>query len=254
MIYRFTMIKHFVVFYSLLSICINVYSQSPIVKSIWDDLIAIDDNNAYSQAEKLQHFYNLKTFADKQNIDHDSVYARVLLKIAVSGLNVNRNFSLAIGLTNEALKINLTNKQGGSKFYAARCYFFLARFYDKLNIFNKALSYYDSAIAFTKTFPDTTSIILDARFDKAYLFFLAGDYQKAVEESIQGANYALQKNDSSYFLSFENQKAQSLFYENNISDALTSVDSIIVNAQKRKETFELASALKTKAFILQDKK
>ncbi len=245
------MIKHLIVFYSLLSICINVCSQSPIEKSIWNNLIAIDDNDVYSPAEKLQKFYNLKTFADKKTISHDSVYARVLLKIAVSEVNVNRNFSLAIGLTNEALKINLTNKQGGSKFYAARCYFFLAQFYDKLNIFNKAIIYYDSTIAFAKTFPDTTYIILYSRIDKVYLFYRTGDYQKAVEESIQGANYALQKRDSSYFFSFENQKAQSLFYENNISDALTSVDSIIPKALKQKDTFELASALKTKALILQ---
>jgi CHAT domain-containing protein len=246
------MLKHLVVFCLLSCVGVCAYSQPPDEKYLWNNLISIDNNNNYSSAEKLQEFYNLKAIADKENVHHDSVYARLLLIIAYYEANDNRNFNLAIDFTNRALKINLNDK-GGSKYYATKSYFFLAGFYNKLTLFGKALNYYDSAIAFAKTFPDTTYIILYSRLDKAYLFFLMGDYQKAVEESIQGTNYALQKRDSSYFLSLENQKAQSLFYENNIDDALTSVDSIIVNAQKRNETFELASALKTKALILQTK-
>ena len=245
------MFKKTVILFLLFCTDTNIDAQQIFQKLTGQSIDSVEKNNNYLPSEKLAKFHALKRTADQHPSPHDSVYAKLLLKIARYEEEVNKNFNIVLQLTNAALAINLTNKTGGSKYDAAMCYYKLAWFYRELNIFSKALNYLDSTISFAKTFPDTTDLILDARINKAYLFFLTGDYQKAVEESIQGSNYALQKNNTSYFLSFENQKAQSLFYENNNTDALTAVNAVIMQAANKKDFFELATALKTKAGILQ---
>ena len=245
------MFKETVILFLLFCTSTNIYAQQISQKLTWQSIDSVEKNEHYLRSEKVEKFRSLKQTADRHKLPHDSVYARLLLKIAGYEEEVNKNFNIALQLTNEALSINLTNKTGGSKHDAVECYFSLAWLYRNLNILGKALNYFDSTMIFAKTFPDTTDFILWARLNKAYLFFLTGDYQKAVEESIQGSNYAFQKNNISYFLSFENQKAQSLFYENNNTDALTTVDTVIIHAANNKDFFELATALKTKAGILQ---
>ena len=62
-------------------------------------------------------------------------------------------------------------------------------------------------------------------------------------------HYALQKKDSSAFLAFLNQKAQSLCFENKLSASLQDLKTVITAAQNQNNLPELATALKTQAMI-----
>lgn len=245
------MFKKTVLFFLLFCAYANVHAQQNRQKFFLQSLDSIFNDSITPSGKKLEKLYSLKQTADRDKVPNDSNYAKLLFRIASYEEDLNKNFNIALKLANKALQINLTNKTAGSKYDAARCCYWLAWSYRDLNIFSKALNYLDSTITIARTFPDTTSLILNARITKVYLCFLLGDYQKAVEESIQGASYALKKNNPSYALAFENQKAQSLYFENNNTDALTTVNAVIINATHQQDYFELASALKTKAGILQ---
>ncbi|HXO76724.1 MAG TPA: hypothetical protein VN824_15835, partial [Puia sp.] len=76
-----------------------------------------------------------------------------------------------------------------------------------------------------------------------------GDYEKAVGESDRGIAGSLKSKDSLYYLSFLNQRAQALFFQGKLSSALNDATIAISLARRLGEHFELASALKTEAFI-----
>ena len=118
-----------------------------------------------------------------------------------------------------------------------------------MNLFRKALFYYDSAIAISKNIPDQEPVMADSRIGKAYIFFRMGDYQKAVEESDLAIAASHPAGDSVYYLRALIQRSQALFFSNHLPAAMTDFSIAIPLAQSLKQTFELAGALKTRAFI-----
>src|SRR4051812_4504095 len=74
--------------------------------TLMEDMAGLDRNSVLNPVAKLQTLYSWKQRSETLRLPRDSVYARLLHKIAVYEFQVNRNYNLAIGLTLQALNIN----------------------------------------------------------------------------------------------------------------------------------------------------
>ena len=73
-------------------------------------------------------------------------------------------------------------------------------------LYIKALAYYDTVILLCKKdFIDTNYFQLDARYNKADIYFFSGDYQKVIDESMIGMNLIALKKDSCILFIFLKQ-------------------------------------------------
>ena len=215
----------------------------------WSALTVIEKDPDLSAFQKLERLYNLKNAFNKCNLEQDSVYSEILLRIGVFEIRANRNYNKGFDYIEASLRINKSGKKGSSKYLAAVDYFNYAFYYDELGMYTKALNYYDSTITVTSTLPDTTILILYSKLYKANIFFRTGDYQKAVEESTSGIDYVLNKKDSFKLQDFLSQRAQSLYYLNKPTAALSDLNTVIKVAKEQNDLYELASALKIEAYI-----
>src|SRR6478609_613611 len=231
---------------------------------IWDSTDAISANEDFSLIQKLKYFYALKNIADKCNLEADSVYSKLLLKIGVNEIEANKNYNTGFNYLKLSSRINAPGKKGSSAYIAVRSFYALGHYFDQVGLSEKALNYFDSTIAAGSAIPNAAIFVFSSITAKANIFFQIGDYQKAIEENIEGINSSLQKNDSLFLFGFLVQRAQSFFYENEITRSLSDV-SIVISALERKKnindfaspqelqnySYQFASALKIKAFIFQ---
>lgn len=240
-----------IIFHLLAGLFLNCIAQNPTPANILNRITDIEENPSYSDAVKLLHFYSLKDSLDHKNVYKDSDYATILFKIGIKEAHINNNYSGAIQNINNAIQINLSARGKGSKYNILKYYFNIAQYYRIAGLTNKALTYYDSTISFSKSFADTTNFPMFSKYNKAYLLFELGDYQKAIEQSIEGMQYALQKQNASYYLGFLNQEAQALCFSGNYAEATQQANKAIIEAHNQNDFFELATALKTKGFLAQ---
>jgi tetratricopeptide (TPR) repeat protein len=216
---------------------------------ILHNLADLDKNHDLRDNEKLRLLYEWKKKSEDLQLPQDSPYARLLHKIGILEFRVNRNYNIAISLTLRALQINTSGKARASAFSAVTDYYNLAFYYDRMNLFKKALLYYDSSIRISKETRDIEHVTADSRLGKAYIFFRMGDYEKAVEESDLGVTASLETKDSLYYLYFLDQRAQALFFQNKLQAALNDVTIAIPLAKSLNQSFDLAGVWKTKGFI-----
>lgn len=226
-----------------------IQAQHASVDSLYQQLKTIEQESAMSEPEKLKRLYALKSYADEMPKSKDSVYAKILSALGTFELKANKNYARAILFNNESLQINISGKPGTSKKDAVLSSLHLAYNYEDLLILGKAQAYYDTTLQLSKEFEDMSGIYLYSKLSKAYIFFRMGDYQKCVEESFEGLKSALLKQDSGYYFSFANQKAQSHYYLDQLNEASLDVEIILAKAPVSLYPFEVASALKTKALI-----
>lgn len=240
--------------FSFLIIVISSFTlktQAQCAEDFLSKISLIDKSTTLTDAEKLADYYNLRNRFNSCQFQHDSIYACILLKIGYYEITCNKNFDIGIAMANEALRV--ANNKKDSKHLAIKAYYRLAAHYYQLSLFDKAIRYFDSTILAAKIFPASYNYVIQSRLYKAYIFFQAGDYQKAIEESTSGIYTSLQKRDSTYFLELLIQRAQSLYYENDLMEALADANTIIKMSGKSNALYELASALKIKAIIFQRK-
>jgi CHAT domain-containing protein len=236
---------------TLVAICIHLHcsAQSFSNEQILKNLSDLDRNDHLTNGEKLLLLYDWKKKSEEYHLPQDSAYAKLLHKIGALEFLVNRNYNTAISFTLRALQINTSGKARSSGASAITDYYNMAYFYDKMNLFRKALFYYDSAISISKNMPDAEHVMADSRLFKAYIYFRMGDYEKAVEESDLVVAASLSAGDSLYYLFSLIQRSQALFFRNNLPAAIADVNIAIPLAQSLNQTFELAGALKTRGFI-----
>jgi CHAT domain-containing protein len=236
----------------LAALSVYFYCPAQNFSNAWilKNLTELDSNNRLGNFEKLRLLYEWKNRSEKARLTEDSVYARLLHKLGVLEFYVSRNYNTAISLTQAALRINTSGKSGASPFYAATDYYNLGYWYDKMNLFKKALLFYDSAIGARANFKDIENLIPDSRLNKAFVYFRKGDFEKAIEESDLGIAAALNNRDSLNYLKFINQRAQALFYQNKILAAQADVHAAISLGRVYHVPFYLASAWKIDALIL----
>ncbi len=217
---------------------------------ILKNLAELDSNRKLGNPEKLRLLYEWKTKSEELNLPEDSSYARLLHKLGVLEFYVNRNYNTAISLTLRSLQINTSGKFRASSVNAANDYYNLGFYYDELNLFKKALFYFDSAIAVFAKLKDVEHLIPDSRHRKAFVYFRKGDYEKAVEESDLGIAATLDAKDSLYYLYFLIQRAQALIYQSKTQAALADVHTVISLGRAYHQPFYMASAWKIDALIL----
>ena len=227
--------------------------QIATVSKILDSLNVINNNPLLSNQQKLNKFYELKRQFEAAELLQDSVYAKLLHKIGTYEWYAMNDYGKALEFTLKAAQINTSGKPGSSEYSAIPSFYNIAWYYNYLKIFNKALAYTDTVFLLAKKLNDTENI-LDSKLLRIGIFLEIGDYEKCVEESIEGIKYALLVKDSSRYLSFLNQKAQAHFFQNQFSQALHDVNLIIDFPHSKNEPFELSSALKTQAFIFAQKR
>jgi tetratricopeptide (TPR) repeat protein len=222
--------------------------------SIWRGLATLNSNPALPASEKLRLLMEWKKRSDDLHLPQDSVYARLLHVIGLYEVNLNKDYTAALLSTIRAAQINTSGARGASPKGAVTDLFNVAYYYDVMELFKKALPYYDSAIRYATRTPDPDNVIPESRQNKAYIFFRMGDYEKANEESDLGIGVALAEKDSVHYLSLLNQRAQSLLFQNDPAAAWKSVQAAIPVGLSLHQHFLLGGAYKIEAMIYAKKR
>ncbi|HRP55932.1 CHAT domain-containing protein [Agriterribacter sp.] len=239
-------VKHCFCCAAALWLCLTGYSQQHLIA---ERIFSIEHNPAFPAEQKLSHLYRVKAQYDSSGLVKDTIYAKMLGSIGLYEFIVSNNYDAAIQHTLSAAAIAVTAEPTPAFFMATGHYFNLGFYYDKTQRFSKALAYYDTAIIISRKVAGRESRMLDARLGKIYIYFRTGDYQKSVEESTGGIITALQLGDSLRYLDFLNQRGQSLFFQNQLEQSLSDIETVIPVAKRLHQPHRLASAYKMKGFI-----
>jgi CHAT domain-containing protein len=206
----------------------------------------VQANKFLSPADKLKKLYPLKNKFETAHQPFDSAYANILFLIGKNEISGNKNYNIAIAYTLLALHINKQQKIGSLN-NAADDALHLAHYYNELDIYDKALVYYDTTISLSSKFFSNSDIAY-AKLSKAHIFLDKGDYEKCIEESTKGLNFEIQNKDSSYYFGILNQRAYAFFMQNHLKEALTDLETIIRYTAVN-DPFNYVSALQTKANV-----
>jgi len=235
------------------SISFSLFSQTEKNISLFEQISNIDYKSPKTDIEKLKIFYTLKDKIENAKPLNDSAYILDLLKISKYEFLAKNNFEASINFANRALSLCKDLRRESLKALKINCYYNLASSYQKLMLYQKAVSYYDTVISLcNKNFVDTNYYQLDAHYYKTTLYFFLGDYQKAIDESIIGMNLSAIQNDSSYYVYFLNRKAQSFYYENKLKEAAIQAYTAIPISKRIRNNYELATALKILASVYEE--
>ena len=231
---------------------------------LWKELLLIE-NNPQATENKKKAAEGLKLEFERCKLPPDSVYAKILHRLALYEylLNNNRPTSSSIDYTTEAIRINTSGSKGASPKLAVNSFSNLAIYYRNLMLYDKALDYYDSTIARASRYPDQDRFVLSSRYDRTLIFFITGNYQKSIDESYAGLLESKIRADSLWMTSFLNQIAQSSFSQNQLTEATRAADKAIdisnillrqlqhasqsATTNLKRLYFELSTAFKTKA-------
>ncbi len=215
---------------------------------VWDSLTSIEKSDLKNQ-EKLRLLYNLKNISEKCKLPLDSVYAKVVYTAGLCELN-NKNYETAIELTTEALRLNLSGREGSSKISAISNYYALGYYYSKLTNFNKALLYFDSTIILAQSLTPSPNIyyhFISARLEKVNAYRELGDYEKVVEESTFGIKNSINNIDTDSHMFFLDLRSLAYYYQDQINESIKDVNSIIELSRHFPNTSYLSDAYKIKA-------
>lgn len=228
----------------------HCFPQCPSGKEVWNRILAVE-NASLTNSVKLQQAYGLKNEFDHCKLNRDSVYARLLHRIATLEFleNGNKATRESVEYMLRAIAINNSGAPGSSPGYAVNSYYNLAIFYNSLDVNNKALDYYDSVIISDKKLNLHYSIAIECRVGRADILFKNGDFQKCVDECIAGLTVAKPAGDTITMMQLFNRRAQSYFYLDKPENAGADADSALHYAGMLLDDFEWATAAKIKALI-----
>lgn len=232
----------------IFTLALSIFSmaQCPTNIEVLDKVKAIEVSSSLSFKEKLEDLYALKKKFSNCSLPKDSVYARILHRTGSFEYSNNNDLATAIEYTLEAVRINTAAQKNSSAYFVTNSFYNLGFYYEKLQLFDKALIYYDSSIYYAYN-TKQVNLIPDSRQKKAFIYFVKGDYQKGIEESTIGLIEARKNNDISLASALYNQRAQSYLYQNEFSLAFADSDSAIMSDKLFHDQFQLCSAYKTMA-------
>lgn len=247
---RFFFAVSFVCVIALINLSVTSNAQVN-TQQIWNSIVQLESDDAISEKEKLQKADSLKLMLDKARADHDSVYARLLHRIAVLKYLLNNSTATqeAIDYTQLAVQINTSGKKNTSPYFAVNSYSNLAGYFENTGFYRKAYLYYDSAILYNRQKSLANPLAPLCYTNKAILGFKLGDYQKCIEDCSKGIEEARKNRDMDLLVALSNQRAQAYLYVKQLNKASADADTAQHYAVKTGSTFELATAIKTKALI-----
>ncbi|CAN5477284.1 hypothetical protein BH10BAC3_BH10BAC3_26220 [soil metagenome] len=232
-----------------LAFCFSAASRCFSAAEIWQ-VLSSDASSNKTILEKLQNANRLLVQFENCKIKKDSVYVRLLDRIGLYEYLANKNITDAFKNALRSVETAAQIKTGNSNFVTAVAYKNIAYYYRESFSYNAALNYFDTAIIYAGKITGGTSISLDARKMRCLLFFQMGDYQKSNDESSLGLIEAINSRSVDFIPFFYNRRAQAYNYQNQLKLAITDIDSASINAKKYNDVFEIATALKSKAIIL----
>ena len=229
----------------------RVWAQCKTSPEIWNNILAIENDELSPPGKKLKQALTLKKEFEVCKLQEDSVYARLLHRIAALQYVSNGYIATteAVDFTIKAISINKSGNKSASPSYAINSYFNLATFYKSQNLNNKALSLYDTVITLGKKENYSYKNIVQSRTFKADIYFKKGDYQKCIDECTYGLAEAKITDQRAPILELFNRRSQSYAYLGLQYKAFADADSAEVHANSLHEDFELATAFKTKAML-----
>lgn len=217
-------------------------------KRAWDEIMEIE-HATLTHAEKLQRALRLKRTFEEDKLHKDSVYARLLHRIATLQYLQNGEHATkeSVEYMLRAIAINTSGADNVSPDYAVNSYYNLAVFYKSLGINSKALDYYDSVIIINKKRGLHNAMATACRVLKADILFRDGDYQKCVDECIAGLAEAKERGETGIAAQLFNRRAQSYAYLEQTENAVADTDSAMHYAGVVHDDFEQATAIIIKA-------
>jgi len=218
---------------------------------IWDSLVNIEriPVNRMSEQEKLPLVLGLRQEFEKRNYPEDSVYARLLHRIALYQYHTTRDYRRCVENTLHAIRINTSGKKGACLLFAVNSYKNLGFYYKDLLFFDLALRSFDSAILLATRFPGQDKPIEGCRQEKSKIFFAKGDYGKSIEEATLGIRIAEQIHDTLYHGIFLQLRASARTYLGLYAAASIDADVEEKLALLIRDTVTLARSLNAKAQI-----
>lgn len=224
-----------------------VSSLTPMV--IWDSLLHIEQAQGLSQQQKLALVLPLRVAFEKGGYVRDSVYARLLHRIAVFEYYTTKAYDSCIANNLEAIRINTSGRAGACLSFAAGSYRNMGYYYKGLSIYDQALSYFDSAIQLANRFPGEVAVVKTCRQERSNIYSIKGDYEKCIEEATLGILLGQDTHDTAYSIILLYQRALAETKDGDISAAVNDIELDRQLAFFTHDTAALGNSLAIKAFI-----
>ena len=231
---------------TVLLIWVNSFSQCPTHELFAKQVNDLINNKSLASEKRVDGLKGFYKKAQDCGLTQDSAYALILIKLGVNEFYSTQNYAAAIQYTLDALHINHNLKDKASLALSNMAYSNLAYYYQCISFYSQALAYYDSLILSNQ---NAGTSAIEVRQYKVNIYLDLGDMQKSLEESTVGMRETSAAKDSVLYLSFLNNKAQSLCALNKLPLAYANTQEAIALARKYKNNYELASAYLTSAFI-----
>lgn len=227
----------------------KAFTQCITTTEAWNKLLMIEGDEVSPVADRLQKANDLQKELINCKYPEDSVYARLLHRIAALEYLNNDYIATPKSIHDvlESIRINGSGQKNASPQYLVNSYYNLATFYRTLNQNHKALLFYDSVIAIKMRNRVVDQYAVSSRIIRADIFFKYGDFQKCIDE----ASFAIVEAEgiSKYesVMAAFNRRAQSYGYLGNREKAFNDADSALKYAKSLRLDFEMATSLKIKA-------
>ena len=227
----------------------NTFARCITSAEAWNRIMAIEADDLSAVADKLQNANELLKALVNCSYPEDSVYARLLHRIAALEYLKNDYVATprAIHDVLESIRINSSGQKNACPKYLVNSYYNLATFYKTLNQNNKALAFYDSVILIKKRNAVVDDYAIGSRIMKSDIFFKYGDFQKCIDEASFAIAEAERISRHEPVMAAFNRRAQSYAYLGNNENAFSDADSALKYAKSLHSDFEMATSLKIKA-------
>ena len=221
----------------------------PTPTAIWDSLLHIEQAQSLTLQQKLTLVIPLRTAFEKAGYPRDSVYARLLHRIAVLQYNTTKAYDSCIANNLEAIRINTSGKKGASLPFAVSSYRNMGYYYLGLSIYDEALNYFDSAILLANRFPGQVAAVKTCRQERSNIYAQKGDYEKCIEEATLGILLGEDTHDTAYNIILIRQRAFAECKAGALVAATNDIELDLQMALFTKDTIALSGSLSIKALI-----
>jgi len=174
---------------------------------IWDSLLHIEQAPALNQQQKLTLVTRLREAFEKAGYPEDSVYARILHRIAVYQYYTTKEYGSCITNTLHAITINTSGKKNACLAFAVSSYKNMGFYYEGLVIYDQALLYFDSSIQLSNRFPGQETTLKQCRQERSRIYSFKGDYEKCIDEATLGIRLGEDTHDTAYTIKLLKQRA-----------------------------------------------
>lgn len=219
--------------------------------SFWNKIVSIEKNEGLSIAEKLFRCEKLKELFLGNRLPEDSVYARLLHRIAALQFQLNNSIATPeiIDSTTKAIQINNSGRKNVSPYFSINSYVNLAMYYETIKFYKKANAYYDSAIINNDSKKLMNPMADLCYVNKVLIGLQLGDYQSCFEDCTKGIFIAAKTGRINMLTTLYNQRAQSHLYFKKIDLAFADVDSAKKYALILNSHYELATEAKIRGLL-----